>query len=519
MKDVYRQLDEKLNQVNCSDLPKMFRALAMDKLSSCSPTGLSCMKEVDKMMNGVDEDLTEAFLLDSIVLCATEEGADMSLITPTAKALAKGLFGGKVVREIGLDGQRENVYGKLGISDYAKGYVEEDDIDSYTEKYEDAGEPEEEEEVTAELEPEESEEPEKVEEKEAEKKPAISESDQAILRYYSTFCTGTISELIKRYTGLFSSGYEVNKPDGMLCKDGIVRLSGSKRVVYQDSIATHNMYELIRGYMDFQEMTTRSIVGIANSMYNGYISGRKTLYFPNKLLEIAYGLKAVTGDNQDSLNTYEKHASSSNWSAYVKDVLEKSVKDLVKKSALFYVKSEMSNNGLEDFRDNIIASGLQDYLEYILKSLSTCVLMVDYKARETKEGEILVNAFKIRVCDPDSRISGNITQEILDKAFMGGVGDVPFSYDVREEPEICLKEYAHEFNHDMSQALPLFAYKALLALKEQGVELSWQNLILGMAEDGSILRNGTHGVDILKRLTHVLCAGSRAGKGVMTLAI
>lgn len=519
MKDVYRQLDEKLNQVNCSDLPKMFRALAMDKLSSCSPTGLSCMKEVDKMMNGVDEDLTEAFLLDSIVLCATEEGADMSLITPTAKALAKGLFGGKVVREIGLDGQRENVYGKLGISDYAKGYVEEDDIDSYTEKYEDAGEPEEEEEVTAELEPEESEEPEKVEEKEAEKKPAISESDQAILRYYSTFCTGTISELIKRYTGLFSSGYEVNKPDGMLCKDGIVRLSGSKRVVYQDSIATHNMYELIRGYMDFQEMTTRSIVGIANSMYNGYISGRKTLYFPNKLLEIAYGLKAVTGDNQDSLNTYEKHASSSNWSAYVKDVLEKSVKDLVKKSALFYVKSEMSNNRLEDFRDNRIASGLQDYLEYILKSLSTCVLMVDYKARETKEGEILVNAFKIRVCDPDSRISGNITQEILDKAFMGGVGDVPFSYDVREEPEICLKEYAHEFNHDMSQALPLFAYKALLALKEQGVELSWQNLILGMAEDGSILRNGTHGVDILKRLTHVLCAGSRAGKGVMTLAI
>ena len=537
MKDVYKQLDEKLNQVNCSDLPKMFRALAMDKLSSCSPTGLSCMKDIDKMMRGVDEDLTEAFLLDSIVLCATEEGTDMPLITPTARSLAKGLFGGRVVSSISLDSQRENVYSQLGISGYNNGYVNENDIDSHIEEYyeddyEDDYEDEDdfyedEEEDPGELEDYSDEEDDKRENQEEEnrgeeqekKVSEVSESDQAILRYYSPFCTGTISELIKRYTGLFSSGYEVNKPDGMLCRDGIVRLSGSKRVVYQDSIATHNMYEIIKGYMRFTEMETRSIVGIANKMYSGYIGGRETLYFPNKLIEIAYGLKAVTGDNQDSLNTYEKHASSANWSAYVKDVLEKSVRDLVKKSALFYVKSEMKSQSIEDFRDNRIASGLQDYLLYILKSLSTCVLMVDYKARETESGENLVSNFKIRICDPDEGIQGDITPEILEKAFMGGIGDVPFSYDVREEPEICLKEFAHEFNHDMSQALPLFAYKALMALQEQGVQLSWENLILGMAEDGSILRNGTHGIDIRSRLTHNICAGSRAGKGVMTLAI
>lgn len=517
MKDVYRQLDEKLNQVNCSDLPKMFRALAMDTLSSCTPTGLSCMKDVDKMMKGVDEDLTEAYLLDAIILCSTQDGAEMSLVTPNAKALARGLFGGKVVREVNLDSQRENVYGRLNISGYTDRYINEDDIDSYTEKYEEQEEdvdPKSEEDVTEELEKE-------VEKATEEKKvPVINESDQAILRYYSSFCSGTISELIKRYTGLFSSGYEVNKPDGILCKDGIVRLSGSKRIIYQDSIATHNMYEILKGYMNFTEVSTRSIVGIANQMYMGYKNGENILYFPNKLLEIAYGLKAVTGDNQDSLNTYEKHASSANWSSYVREVLERSVRDLVRKSALFYVKSTMKEKDTEDYRDNSIAYGLQNYLGYILKSLSMCILMVDYKAREMQStGEIVVSNFKIRVCDTESSLKGNITQEILDKAFMGGIGDVPFSYDVREEPEIFLKEYAHEFNHDMSQALPLFAYKALKALQEQDVQLSWQNLILGMAEDGSILRNGTHGIDIMKRLTHILCAGSRAGKGVMTLAL
>ena len=38
-------------------------------------------------------------------------------------------------------------------------------------------------------------------------------------------------------------------------------------------------------------------------------------------------------------------------------------------------------------------------------------------------------------------------------------------------------------------------------------------------EEIAILRNGTHGIDIRSRLTHNICAGSRAGKGVMTLAI
>src|SRR5699024_2356408 len=128
-----------------------------------------------------------------------------------------------------------------------------------------------------------------------------------------------------------------------------------------------------------------------------------------KLLEIAYGLKAVTGDNQNSLNTYEKHASSKRWSGYVKEVLEKTVRDLVRKSALFYVKKEMDSNDIDDYRDNRIASGLQEYLVYILKSLSTCLLAVDYKAREMRSGEIVVSAFKFRVCDPDNTLKGNVT--------------------------------------------------------------------------------------------------------------
>lgn len=518
MRDIYRQLDEKLNQVDCSDLPQIFRALAMDTLSSCAPTGLTCMRDMDKMMHGVDEDLTEALLLDAIVLCSTEPGSDMSLVTPLAKTLAKNVFKADAVIPVQLEQQRENVYGRLGLSGYQNGYVNEEDLDSYTEKYEDDGDSitEEVEEVTEENKN--VEEEQEVKEEKPKEEP-VSESDQAILRYYSTFCSGTISELIKRYTGLFSSGYEVNKPDGILSKDGIVRLSGSRRVVYQDSIATHNTYEIFKNYIGFTEVSTRSIVGIANQMYSGYKSGGKLLYFPNKLLEIAYGLKAVTGDNQDSLNTYEKHASSANWSAYVKDVLEKTVRDLVRKSALFYVKSTVKEQGVEDFRDDRIAGGLQRYLVYILKSLSMCILMVNYKARESSTGETIVSNFKIRVCDPENSLSGNITQEILNKAFLGGVGDVPFTYDVREEPEILLKEYAHEFNHDVSQALPLFAYKALKALQEQGVQLSWENLILGQAEDGSVLRNGTHGIDIRTRLLHILCAGSRAGKGVMTLSI
>lgn len=505
-----------LNKFNTEKLSETFLTLAGSHLAECSPMGIKAIEDIESMMSGNNKELTEEYLLDSLIICTAERGEEINLVGDTAKKFAR-IMGLGTVTSVSLDEQRDSVYGTLGLidsdvesnGDLITGDLEKVyDEDDWNPKEDYEGEDKENYEGEAEV----------YEEQES-KKTNVDELTDKILNYYSSFCTGTISELIKRYTGLFSSGYEVNKPDGILCNDGIIKLSGTSRVVSQDSVATHNMYQIFVKDMGFEESQVRSVSNIASAMYRAYRGNGKVLYFPNKLLEIAYGLKGVKGNDQNSLNTYEKHASSSNWSAYVKDELEKAVKNLVKISASVFVKAMMQENGLEDYRDNSIAEELQAYLLYMMRCLSTCILMVDYKVSKV-QGETAVTSFKVRVCDPDGALgTRNYTTDILEKAFLGGVGDVPFSYDPRIESEICIKEYAHEFNHNISQAMPLFAYKALQALQEQGVELAWQALILGMAEDGSILRNGTHGINIMRRLTHHICAGSRAGKGVMTLAI
>lgn len=335
------------------------------------------------------------------------------------------------------------------------------------------------------------------------------ELNSKIKSYYSVYAKGVINVLLDRYKGLFQSGYEVIKPAGLLSNNSIVGLSGNTKKVKEFSIATQQISSILYSKMNIREESARSNVNIADRIYNSYTKGSNTLlYFPNKLLEFVYGRKSPTGDNQESVNTYEAHSNSSNWDAYSKSEVFKSLENVVMASILKFVYSTAKG---EDYFNAEIADNLKGFLDYFKNCLSCCILMVNYREGVT---------FKIRVCDPlNSLGSYDITNDILKVAYLGDSGKVPFSYQPRIEESSCIKEYAHEFNRDISQASPLFAYKALQALHNQGIKPSWDDMILGMQEDGSILRNGVNGVSLQKALTHHICAGSRAGKGLLTLNI
>ena len=60
---------------------------------------------------------------------------------------------------------------------------------------------------------------------------SFKESKDKIKSYYQQFYKGVVSELTKRYTSLFESGYEVITPAGILAKDGMLGLSGNKLVL------------------------------------------------------------------------------------------------------------------------------------------------------------------------------------------------------------------------------------------------------------------------------------------------
>lgn len=498
------ELNAKINSVISSPtkFSKMVRFVAGEHIAECKSLPIDALGDVRSLMTGTNEELTEQVILDALVLATSEEGDDLEVSMPNSKVLSKTIACNSC-SVVDFEQVRSNVYSALEI----EGYTEEskypwDETGEYT--GEDEGE-----EVTEEVEEE--------IEVEEEEKSSNKELEEAISRYYAQYCNGVIQELLKRYTSLFASGYEVSKPAGILTKEGIVKVSGSSRTVVEDTVSTTKIYSVVKSNLEFEEVNTRSIVGIANAIYSNYTQGNtKILYFPNKMLEFAYGLCAPTGENQDSLNTYTKHSDANNWSKYRSNELEKAVRALVKRSTVGFIMNIMEG---DDYRSQNITNRLGNFLIYLQACLSMCVLFTEYKTGNIN-GEHEVASFKLRICDPEGHLIGrDLTPSILKEAFMGGVGKVPFSYPPRVEEDVCVVEYAHEFNHDMAQATPLFAYKALESLKEQGIELSFENLILGMAENGTILRGGSNGVNLTKHLTHNICAGSQAGKGVMTLNV
>lgn len=346
-------------------------------------------------------------------------------------------------------------------------------------------------------------------------KPTEAEGKE-IDRYYSDRVGAIMSKLVKAYTEMFQSGYEITSFAGVMTTQGMAKLSGSS-VTYKRTSASDSACKLILGKLNVVECIERSNTAIANRVIMSYLSGRgELLYFPYKMIEFAFGRKAPDGDDQESLNTYKEHSLSANWSAYCKTEVEGSLSRLIKRCIRHFILNGFKK---EDRFSQGASESLASFLLYLETCLSVCALAVDWKQTNDKYGGTSVDAFKIRVCDPLNSIRGDITQEIVRVVFLGSAGAKPFSYPCSIKGDCFVKEYSHEFDHDKAQAMPLFAYKAYDSLKNQGINPTMDNLILGMASDGRILKNGGEGVTLTKSVTHFITAGSRAGKGVMTLNI
>lgn len=491
------------NGVSLKNLKNVFKLIASESLMKCKPTGIPGLEELDKQMLGTDEDLTEAILLDSISILSTDDSKKLSVSTDAGSLIAKIMHSSYEISKTSLDNMRLSMYG-----------LPKDSIDSKLEKDEESVESGKEEESEPKKESEILDRKVEKEEEDKDTKTSISrsEEDKRLLSFYSVYSNGILSELLKRYTGLFASGYEVLKPTGILSEQGILKLSGNSMVVDYPTAATAQLYKIFRDRFGLKEVAVRSVTNIADAVCKEFLSGSTaTLYFPNKLLEFAYGRKAP-GNNAESVNTYENHSESGSWNGYKEKELKVSLKSLIDGCLLYYLRTFIEDDKRTD--ENTVAV-ISRMLEYLQRCMSMCLLLMEYKVVNGSP-----SVLKIRVCDPNNALGHeDMTPYLLSKAFMGATGAVPFSYKPRFEEESFVKEYAHEFNHDISQAMPLFAYKAYDALKRQGIKINWDNIVLGKFEDGSVLRNGTHGVAMKNHLTHHIDAGSRAGKGVMTLAM
>lgn len=339
--------------------------------------------------------------------------------------------------------------------------------------------------------------------------------------YYSDTTNGTINKIIREYTKIFSSGFEVITPAGVLMENdrgyGVLgHINGTTLEKDRVNRNLQMLYAYLRDHMNLTEVPVRSIKDIANVIVSGSVKpgGKKysgNLVFPYKIMEYAFGRRRVAKSDSSSIENYQEHSKRANWESYARDEVAESLRDVMLYVVWISLKKEGFDHEPESPQANQVAT---EILNRFQKAFCTAILVSKY---DTSRGNLV--AVKVRVLDPSGDLprDRNILEEVISKSH-GAIddSDKKLVYPVQSNGSYI--EYNLELDSKLANAEPLFAYKALEKILEQGQKVNYNNAIFGKDSNDKILRNGGR-IDLNKKLSHAVVAGSRAGKGVWTFSI
>jgi len=349
-----------------------------------------------------------------------------------------------------------------------------------------------------------------------------------------------IDMVLSAYAQVLASGFDLQRPYGVVTDGniGYIRNNDSNRGIIAFREGENDLDKSTKVQLGdlFTNVTGCAVSDsvlysdIANDIFECYTACGKSkyVYFYNKIIAYAYGRKVVKSKDGNIYFDYckvnedgRKVSISNNWSKYLNEYIRKDITLAMKDSAYVYCTSALGLKG-KSYKeaDNVLKSKyneLLDYLRYVAGSLSLCFVILDFKC--INENPVSI---RLRVCDSSkkfAKVSKDTIIGIVAEGNTGGTGSYSSgsSLNTTDSELVGVYELNHEFNHKLANGLPLFAYKALETIKSQGDEISFDSLILGQSDDGTILRNNTHGLKLGNSLFHYIIAGSRSGKGVMTL--
>lgn len=271
--------------------------------------------------------------------------------------------------------------------------------------------------------------------------------------------------------------------------------------------------------------------------FDTIINSNKAVYFPKKILEYALGRKLTY---ELSLNLYRPLEEAKSWEQYE----EAYVSEQVDKECLHAIYKSLQRNTDYDFNSEDFKSEWKDNqsgikaklnsmqlhdavkadIQKIVRSMCTGVVVTSYNSLNDS-----VNSAKLRVIDVYKKLSLNITGKLFSSfssndsiVYYDGMvltegkklsdGNTPLPYNVIE--------YGHDFNEKLSEAEPLFGYTAVDLFKQRGIPITWDRILVGEDIKGTPLfadLEDQDGIPLQSNAVHNIMAGSRSGKGVMTM--
>lgn len=336
-----------------------------------------------------------------------------------------------------------------------------------------------------------------------------------------------VNDILESYTKLFESGFQLKRPTGIIGNGVVYSLSGNE--LKEDKLdplamATSNVLVNPLGLTICPE---RSVNQIANILITGYPTKDKTgekregkLYFPLKMLEFAFGRERPETDNIGGRTNFGNVSKHRNWDVYAKKEIKPVLDNIFYKVATYYVSENITNLTLDKVEE--IKTKLKD----LVNIFKTCIVLSDHNK---KAPDIL----RFKICYPynkedkrlnsheESKIQSILNQDLAEKLVFEAYKSKGGKFAQPQKPIIDgdYFEYAYEVNHILYNAEPLFAFKASDAYKLQGKVIDRDHMLMGLQDGSKIIPVGFEGINLKNSLSHLICAGSRAGKGLQTLLL
>lgn len=349
--------------------------------------------------------------------------------------------------------------------------------------------------------------------------------DIVALETYVSMYDSAIKTILHNYSLMFTAAYQLKRPFGIATiedgKPNIVTIKGTSReyVPINRSLMFGPLVRQTINASGLKVCATRNSWDIADLVLTGKTSdGKETasasdrLYFPNKMLEFAYGLDTPK-ETEGGRTNYPRHSKAESWSKYSK-VVEKSLEQVFEVLVISVVRHKKAE-GIDDIASPEIRNTIKESVERIKQAFLTCVMVAEEVRVRGKLGLL-----KLKILDPYGLdISQNIATNVAIEAYDMGDSTEAVSRAVVTDPSSpYYSVHTFEGNSKMVNAMPLFAYKAAESMKRAGRPITYAQMILGIDTNDNILQNGSGKVNMTPKITHYTIARSRAGKGVEGLS-
>lgn len=379
---------------------------------------------------------------------------------------------------------------------------------------------------------------------------------------YNSVINNTVINILGVYKYLYQDSFGLRPYNGLLARadkfsftiDDKNRLSFNKAEMTLFATISQILFDKNMRYNDKKiEVCLDRQFDIRKMVYNS----SKLYYYPVKALEYAMGRELTT---DLSVRTYRPHVAAIGWETYEQAYVRPQMTDYCEQIAYYALEKctadHLANANADDipeflrplakdfsfdsqefsdivrdeekwsamkivFIDIDIRKAVERITDSVQRSLCNSACIVSYNNMKGR-----FNSIALRVVDTTGTLSPNITKDLFDFVTINDKVEFEPADNIvvgkeYEKVKIVypIYEYRHDFDAALTDAEPLFGYKAVELLTQRGVTIGWDKILIGEDTKGTPIFASLDADDLnlQTQLVHNIIAGSRSGKGVTTM--